>query len=339
MKSLVSFFVAVACADVVSSVPMGKHHHGGFEWSKNEIVFGFGDSYTFTQGQYGLTNYSWNTFQNLDKHGQVIVKEDPIILNAVSVHNCSINDDEQITYEFKTSAGLPSKCKHSLYNIAFAGADIDPTKTTLHHNFSIDYVTQIDQWFKYVKPAVHYESSKTLAASFIGINDVSDTSKWTNVSFPDFFDGLIASVFDGLERLHGAGIESFLILNVPPVDKAPGGGGKPALTTNIATYNSILSNYTMTFAKNHTESNVFFVDTNMIFNSILANASSYGFKNTTGYCPEYDAPDFNTNYTAYGCLAPYEYFWYNTGHVTYPVHKLLADQISDMLNSGTTVNK
>jgi hypothetical protein len=24
--------------------------------------------------------------------------------------------------------GLPSKCKHSLYNIAFAGADIDPSK-------------------------------------------------------------------------------------------------------------------------------------------------------------------------------------------------------------------
>jgi phospholipase/lecithinase/hemolysin len=112
-------------------------------------------------------------------------------------------------------------------------------------------------------------------------------------------------------RLHGAGIESFLILNVPPVDKAPGGGGKPALTTNIATYNSILFNYTMAFAKNHTESNVFFVDTNTIFNSILANASSYGFKNTTSFCPNYDAPDFNTNYQAYGCLAPYEYFWYS----------------------------
>ncbi|CAM0136497.1 unnamed protein product [Umbelopsis sp. WA50703] len=95
----------------------------------------------------------------------------------------------------------------------------------------------------------------------------------------------------------------------------------------------------MAFAKNHTESNVFFVDTNTIFNSILANASSYGFKNTTSFCPNYDAPDFNTNYQAYGCLAPYEYFWYNSGHVTYPVHKLLADKISDMLNSGTTVNE
>lgn len=67
----------------------------------------------------------------------------------------------------------------------------------------------------------------------------------------------------------------------------------------------------MRFAKKHTNSSVFYIDTNTIFNSILANASSYGFKNTTGYCPEYDAPDFNTNYSAYGCLAPYEYFWYS----------------------------
>jgi hypothetical protein len=29
----------------------------------------------------------------------------------------------------------------------------------------------------------------------------------------------------------------------------------------------------------------------------------------------------------------------DSGHVTYPVHKLLADKISDMLNSGTTVNE
>lgn len=102
-----------------------------------------------------------------------------------------------------------------------------------------------------------------------------------------------------------------MILNVPPVDRAPGGGGKPALTTNIETYNSILSNYTTAFAKNHTESSVFYVDTNAILTSILNDATSYGFKNTTSYCPRYDAPDFNTNYQAYGCLAPYEYFWYS----------------------------
>jgi hypothetical protein len=75
-------------------------------------------------------------------------------------------------------------------------------RIALHHNFSIDYVNQIDQWFTYVQPKIHYKSSNTLAASFIGINDVGDTSKWTNVSFPVFFDGLISSVFDGLVSVY-----------------------------------------------------------------------------------------------------------------------------------------
>ncbi|CAO3695485.1 unnamed protein product [Umbelopsis ramanniana] len=329
-KYLVNLIQLFLLAGPALAKPVSKP--GKFDWKKNEVVFAFGDSYTFTQGEYGLTNYSWNTFQNLDKHGKVIVEEDPIILNATSAGGPNWIEDLTGCY-----SGLPSKCKHSLYNIAFAGADIDPSKIALHHNFSIDYVTQIDQWFTYVQPKIHYKSSNTLAASFIGINDVSDTYKWTNVSFPAFFDGLISSVFDGLERLHSAGIKSFLILNVPPVDRAPGSSGKAALTANVATYNSILSNYTSEFAANHTDSHIFYFDTYAYLTTVLNDASSYGFKNTTSFCPQYNAPDFNTNYQAYGCLAPYEYFWYNSGHITYPVHKLLAGKISDMLSAGTTV--
>jgi phospholipase/lecithinase/hemolysin len=128
-----------------------------------------------------------------------------------------------------------------------------------------------------------------------------------------------------------------LVLNVPLIDHAPGSGGKAALIANVATYNSILSNYTSAFAANHTDSNVFYFDTYAYLKTILDDASSYGFKNITSFCPRYDAPDFNTNYAAYGCLAPYEYFWFNSGHITYPVHKLMAEKIFDMLNTGGTV--
>ncbi|KAG2179655.1 hypothetical protein INT44_006503 [Umbelopsis vinacea] len=329
-KKLFNFIQLLLLAGHALAKPVGRPEK--FDWKKNEVVFAFGDSYTFTQGELGQTNYSWNTFQHLDKHGNVIVAEDPIILNGTSAGGPNWIEDVTGCY-----SGLPSKCKHSLYNIAFAGADVDPTQTALHHNFSIDYVTQIDQWFTYVQPKIHYKSSNTLAASFIGINDVSDTYKWTNVSFPVFFDGLISSVFDGLERLHSAGIKSFLILNVPPVDHAPGSGTKVALATNVATYNSILSNYTSAFAANHTDSSVFYFDTYAYLTTVLNDASTYGFKNTTAFCPSYNAPDFNTNYAAYGCLAPYEYFWFNSGHITYPVHKLMAGKITEMLNAGATV--
>ncbi|KAH8548157.1 hypothetical protein BGW37DRAFT_431400 [Umbelopsis sp. PMI_123] len=336
-KKLIKLAQLLLLTGHVLAKPVGNPEK--FEWNKNKVVFAFGDSYTYTQGEYGLTNFSWNTFQQLDKHGRVIVEEDPILLNQVIdiSRKTSAGGPNWIEYVTGCYSGLPSKCKHSLYNIAFAGADVDPTKIELHHNFSIDYVTQIDQWFTYVQPKVEYKSSNTLAASFIGINDVGDTSKWTNVSFPVFFDGLISSVFDGLERLYAADIKSFLIINVPPIDRAPGSGGKPMLTANINIYNSILSNYTTAFASNHIDAHVFYVDTYAYLNTVLDNAPNYGFKNITSFCPNYDAPDFNTNYAAYGCLAPYEYFWYNSGHITYPVHKLLAGKISDMLNAGTTV--
>jgi hypothetical protein len=77
--------VAVGASQALAK-PLGGHHRNKFDWKRNEVVFAFGDSYTYTQGQYGQTNYSWNTFQTLDRYGHVIVEEDPIILNAVRDH-------------------------------------------------------------------------------------------------------------------------------------------------------------------------------------------------------------------------------------------------------------
>ncbi|KAI7849857.1 hypothetical protein BDC45DRAFT_267743 [Circinella umbellata] len=40
-------------------------------------------------------------------------------------------------------------------------------------------------------------------------------------------------------------------------------------------------------------------------------AEKLGFKNNTSFCQNSTAPDFDTNYESYGCLAPYEYFCLN----------------------------
>ena len=37
------------------------------------------------------------------------------------------------------------------------------------------------------------------------------------------------------------------------------------------------------------------------------------------------------NYAAYGCIPIPEYFWYNTGHITYYVHELLAAAVKKYL--------
>lgn len=72
-------------------------------------------------------------------------------------------------------------------------------------------------------------------------------------------------------------------------------------------------------------------DTHTFLSGVLDNPRPYGIKNTTGYCPNYDAPDIATNYAAYGCLPILQYFWYNTGHITFHVHKILAGAVGEFL--------
>jgi phospholipase/lecithinase/hemolysin len=72
-------------------------------------------------------------------------------------------------------------------------------------------------------------------------------------------------------------------------------------------------------------------DTYSYLNGILDDPALYGIKNTTGYCKNYDAPDIATNYASYGCLPIQEFFWYNTGHITYRVHELLAEALGKFL--------
>lgn len=78
-----------------------------------------------------------------------------------------------------------------------------------------------------------------------------------------------------------------------------------------------------------------FFNTHDYLNQILVNPAEYGIKNTTGYCLNYNAPDIDTNYAAYGCLPIPEYFWYNTGHITYKIHEILAKGVAQFLDKNS----
>lgn len=72
-------------------------------------------------------------------------------------------------------------------------------------------------------------------------------------------------------------------------------------------------------------------DVYSFLSEVMDNPAAYDIKNTTSYCPYYNAWDIDTNYESYGCLPIYDYFWYNTGHITYHVHELLATALEDFL--------
>lgn len=101
--------------------------------------------------------------------------------------------------------------------------------------------------------------------------------------------------------------------------------------TMVHTYNSILFSHAANFSAKHPGTKAMVFDTYTFLSGILENPSQYGIVNTTSYCKNYNAPDIDTNYAAYGCLPIQEYFWYNTGHITWKIHEFLAKAVGEFL--------
>jgi phospholipase/lecithinase/hemolysin len=101
----------------------------------------------------------------------------------------------------------------------------------------------------------------------------------------------------------------------------------------VHTYNALISSAASNFSATHPGTNAMVFDTYTFLTGILDNPAKYGIKNTTDYCPRYDAPDIATNYAAYGCFPIDEYFWYNSGHITYRIHQFLAEAVGEFLES------
>ncbi|CAE6402315.1 unnamed protein product [Rhizoctonia solani] len=208
-------------------------------------------------------------------------------------------------------AGLPAKCPRTLWNFAFAGADIDPAILTLHHDYTVDMTEQVDQWVQAWKSKLLKAPAKSsLAAFFIGINDTGDVSGWKNITdWTAFWNTEMDSYFKAVDQVYNTGLRSFLFLNVP---------NRIGTNPQIATFNSLLKERIEIFKASKKDVTTIFFDTNKLFADVLANAAAYGFTNTTGYCQ---------------CTDP-GYFWYNSGHVTEPVHRLIANGVLDALQKA-----
>ena len=127
----------------------------------------------------------------------------------------------------------------------------------------------------------------------------------------------MSTAFASVSAIAEAGYKYFLIMQLPPIDRTPGNvanaaAGQPLSpnTTQVVEYNTALAAAADDFAKQYSVQ-TFVFDTYSFLGRVIDNAADYGIKNTTGYCPSFDAPDISVNYTSYGCLPIPEYFWYS----------------------------
>ncbi|KAI5776943.1 lysophospholipase A [Geopyxis carbonaria] len=294
-------------------------------WSKTKNLLVFGDSYTFIQGTSGRTNFSFIGDGLTPSYSPSTLLQNKIVPNATSA-----GGPNWVQYLTGCFSGRPNDCGKGkagkgvkrLWDFAFAGADVSTKFLTLHHNYTIDLVDQLDQYEKYAHRALSLPPSSTLVTVFIGINDINDSARWTNLTasggFPAFYAQLAAELFGpaGLGRLHALGFRHFLLLGLPPLHRTPANqvAATPLPSKGMVdAFDSAVRGEMRTFVERGRRSGVTtrWVDTGKALEKVLDSPERWGVTNTTGFCRAYDQPGIGTEYEAYGCRPIGEYFWYS----------------------------
>ncbi|KAJ7600727.1 hypothetical protein C8J56DRAFT_911128 [Mycena floridula] len=316
MAPLRIILTSLACL----ALPVQGDQAPKFNWDSTKYVYAFGDSYTFVQGTAGFPNFS---FIGDALHYSFTSQQ--ILSNEIIPKNTSSEGSNWVEFLTGCFGGSPLECNKQLWDFAFAGSDIDAALLPLHHNFTIPLVDQVRQWATYASEVLPHPSAETLTLWWIGINDTGDTlSNATITDFAAFWETEMKSYFNAIQLANDEGLHIHLLLNVPPEERSPGTLGNPTkvatMKQHVDMFNAALANHTAAFAASNPGSIVMSFDAHGLFNTILDNPERYGFTNTTGFCT---------------CTDP-GFFWYNTGHPTELVHRLLAEAIAAQLTAASS---
>lgn len=204
----------------------------------------------------------------------------------------------------------------------------------MHHNYTVDLDDQVKQWDLYAREVLDLEAADSLVAFWIGINDINDSDKFTNVSFPAWYETLVGKWFESVELVYSRGYRNFLFMLPPPLEKTASNlvSANPLPNaTMVGQWNAAVRSQVSAFKAGHNDSRTFVFDTYAFLNDVLADPAQYNIYNTTSYCQSYAQPDILWNYAAYGCQPISQYFWFNSGHITYTVHQLIASEVLKQL--------
>ncbi|KAM5538131.1 hypothetical protein V8D89_008328 [Ganoderma adspersum] len=230
-----------------------------------------------------------------------------------------------------------------VFNLASGGATIDAALVAPFEPTVLSIVDQVQQFHDILAPkppGAEWDSSNSLFAFWIGINDVGNSFAWTNVtSQAAFHSVLMKRLFSQAEILYADGARSFLFLTVPPTDRAPlileqGPQAVSAITAALADYNAQLASSVRAFARAHADlDQVVVFDTRPIFNTLLDNARALGFANSTGFCDAYQNGTPGATTQIPPCAPVSSYFWLNSLHPLFTVHNILAHAVSTALSA------
>ncbi|KAH9912678.1 uncharacterized protein BXZ73DRAFT_56056 [Epithele typhae] len=321
MSPLAAFIATLLAFSGLAAAASSQGTHK-FNWRKTKYFYAFGDSYTFVQGTEGHANFSF-----IGDAFDFSFTPQQLLQNEIIPKNTSSDGSNWTEFLTGCFSGKPSACSRQLWNFAFAGADISKDLLPLHHDYTVALVDEVVQWEKYASHVVPHPPDETVVAWFIGINDTGDTQANTTLDFPTFWEQEMEALFGAVQNAYAHNLRgAYLFINVPTLDRSPGALGKSpaAIATyaqHIADYNAALATHQAAFADAHPDITVVSFDANKWFGEVLDNAEAFGFTNITGFCQ---------------CTDP-GFFWYNTGHITEHVHRLMAGAIRTELMRASQV--
>ncbi|CAJ2513054.1 Uu.00g011730.m01.CDS01 [Anthostomella pinea] len=344
MKHLAGGIVLVAVSasfGLATSQPRGPPNQRRFKWEETKHIIAFGDYYTFVQGTAGYPGFS---FIGDYRPGHLSFTPEELLTDKIVQGFGGTSADGPNCIEYLSGCAvedgewLPSECKMQLWNFAFAGADVSEQSTPLHAEYVVPLVNQTQQYLTWAEPVIggHMKKERALVAIWIGINDISDTSKY-NASLLHLYSDIMDSMFrNSIEPLYRSGYHNFLFLNLPPVDRTPANLLRSSPSPNkmmIEWWNEKLAGHVQDFSNSHNDATALLYDTNTFLNGVLDEPSMYGVHNITDFCPGYNNSTVLTDPGAFGCAPLDGYYWFNQGHITSHIHELIADDLRGFLES------
>ena len=200
------------------------------------------------------------------------------------------------------------------------------------------------------KREIPWDPASTLFTAYFGVNDVevsatnaTAAATWDNefktygrlldkVSYPNACRPNPLSLT--MSQLYQTGARNFLIPNLAAMDLAPSAG--PGLKTLIADWNTRLEKTARNFTSAYDEVVMFFFDTNLLFQQVIKDPSTYpetkGLTNVSGYCPAYakygSTQVASPTSTGEGCAGTFEqYLWRDNLHPGLAMNIVMAKEI------------
>ncbi|KAF8206380.1 SGNH hydrolase-type esterase domain-containing protein [Mycena galopus ATCC 62051] len=246
----------------------------GFDRIKFLVIFG--DSYS-------AVGYS-------DTVTAVPSDDEPL---GVEFPGCTYAEPDEPNWVGHLITNYPPAQQLLVYDYAIGGSRVALVKAQIEVTFKL----QISQ-----KPAwAPWTAEDALFITWVGINDAAYGSR---------HEDNLKTLFEGQETLYNSGARNFLLVNIPPIDRAPAKGYKK----NYINWNTELKTTAAQFAEAHPDTTVMIYSSWDTFNALFDDPVSHGF-------PAEDVGKAGKS------------MWVDYLHPTSKVHDFVARDMSAFLSS------